>query len=74
MPTTPHGITNEMLPLTIGHEFSGVVEEIGSQISDVKVGERVCVQPIIYDGTCVACQEGAINCCEQNGFIGLSGQ
>ena len=74
MPTTPHPITNEKLPLTLGHEFSGVVEEIGEGVYDIKVGARVTIQPIIYDGTCGACRDGYINCCDNNGFVGLSGE
>ena len=73
IPTTPHPITNEQAPLTLGHEFSGVVEEVGEDITDIKIGARVTIQPIIYDGTCQACKEGFINCCEKNGFVGLSG-
>ncbi len=73
MPTTPHPITNEKVPLTLGHEFSGVVEEVGEGVRDIKVGARVTIQPIIYDGTCGACREGYINCCDNNGFVGLSG-
>ncbi len=74
MPTTPHPITNEKVPLTLGHEFSGTIEEIGDGVSDIKVGARVTVQPIIYDGTCGACKAGYINCCDSNGFVGLSGR
>ena len=74
MPTTPHPITNEMVPLTLGHEFSGVVEEVGECVYDIKVGAKVTIQPIIYDGTCGACREGYINCCDNNGFVGLSGE
>lgn len=62
------------MPLTLGHEFSGVIEELGEGVAaKFAVGDRVCVQPILYDGECAACLEGLINCCERNGFIGLSG-
>lgn len=74
IPTTPHPITKEKVPLTLGHEFSGTIEETGEGVHDIKVGSRVAIQPIIYDGTCNACKEGYINCCENNGFIGLSGK
>ncbi len=74
MPTTPHPITGEKVPLTLGHEFSGVVEEVGEGVNDMKVDDRVVVQPIIYDGTCGACKEGLINCCYSGGFVGLSGR
>lgn len=51
-----------------------MIEEIGDGVSNkFKVGQRVCVQPIIYDGSCGACQDGLINCCYSNGFVGLSG-
>ncbi|TKA64175.1 hypothetical protein B0A49_05971 [Cryomyces minteri] len=72
-PTSPHPITGESVPVTFGHEFSGVVEEVGEGVEDFKVGSRVIVQPIIYDGTCGACESGLINCCYSNGFVGLSG-
>ncbi|KAK1063231.1 hypothetical protein LTR74_009662 [Friedmanniomyces endolithicus] len=73
-PTSPHPITGEQVPVTFGHEFSGVIEELGKGVAEKwKVGDRVCVQPIIYDGDCGACQDGLINCCYKNGFVGLSG-
>lgn len=60
--------------MTFGHEFAGVIEEVGEGVSErFKVGSRVVVAPIIYDGDCGACQDGLVNCCWKNGFIGLSG-
>lgn len=72
-PTTPHPITGETVPLTFGHEFSGTIEEVGEGVTDYKPGDRVAVQPIIYDDTCGACESGLHNCCWSNGFVGLSG-
>lgn len=72
-PGNPHPITGEAYPLTLGHEFSGVVADVGDDVSLAKKGDRVCVQPIIYDGNCESCRRGLINCCDQNGFVGLSG-
>jgi threonine dehydrogenase-like Zn-dependent dehydrogenase len=52
-----------------------MIEEVGEGVSDsFSVGDRVVVQPIIYDGTCGSCEEGLVNCCDNNGFVGLSGK
>ncbi|RKK91537.1 hypothetical protein BFJ70_g17806, partial [Fusarium oxysporum] len=53
--------------------YSGVVSDVGDEVDDLKPGDRVVVQPIIFDGTCSSCQRGLINCCSNSGFIGLSG-
>ena len=73
IPTTPHPLTKEKAPLTIGHEFSAVVEELGEGVTKYKKGDHVVVRPIIYDGTCGPCKAGIINCCQSNGFVGISG-
>lgn len=44
IPTTPHPLTKESVPITLGHEFSGVVEEVGENITDIEVGDRVAIQ------------------------------
>lgn len=74
IPTTPHPVTGKKLPVIIGHEYSGTVSEVGDEVNDLKAGDRVVVQPIIFDGTCNSCQKGLINCCPNSGFIGLSGK
>nr|POE74762.1 (r,r)-butanediol dehydrogenase [Quercus suber] len=76
-PTSPHPVTKEQVPLTIGHEFSGIVVEIGPKIpaayAHLAIGQHVAVQPTIYCGHCGACKNDAENACAQGGFIGLSG-
>ncbi|MFD1871047.1 zinc-dependent alcohol dehydrogenase [Hymenobacter bucti] len=63
---------------TFGHEFTGIVEEIGSEVTNVKVGDHVLVPFNIACGRCVFCKQGLFgNCHEANpqataagGFIG----
>lgn len=72
-PTSPHPVTKESIPITIGHEFSGTIAEVGKGVSHVKVGDKVAVQPTIFCGSCGACKVKAENACPNGGFVGLSG-
>lgn len=69
---TPHPQTNVTAPVILGHEFSGEVVEIGTGVSRVGVGDRVCVEPIIACGQCAACRSGSYNLCERIAFHGIS--
>jgi (R,R)-butanediol dehydrogenase / meso-butanediol dehydrogenase / diacetyl reductase len=69
----PHPLTGETVPITLGHEFAGVVHEVGEGVTDVRVGERVVVEPYIICGRCDACEQGRYNVCQSLGFVGLSG-
>jgi len=46
-----------------GHEFAGVVTEVGPGVTKVRVGDRVVHEPIRYCGTCYACLRGEGNVC-----------
>lgn len=72
-PTTPHPCTNDSIPITLGHEFSGVITELGPDVDGFTVGQQCVVQPTISCGTCHACIAGCENVCYNGGFIGLSG-
>lgn len=50
--------------IILGHEFSGIVREIGSQVNDVSVGDKVIVDPNEKCGFCKACRRGLSNLCE----------
>ena len=52
-------------PRVIGHEAVGEVYEIGSAVENVKVGDRVILEPIEYCGKCYACKNGRPNICEE---------
>lgn len=51
-------------PVVPGHEVGAVIEKIGANVSDFKVGDRVTVEPQIYCGHCYPCKIGRFNVCE----------
>jgi len=58
------------LPLTLGHEVAGIVEKIGSQVTNVKIGERVCLHYNISCGDCYYCSTGNEQFCSTVKMIG----
>ncbi|KAI0487269.1 GroES-like protein [Xylaria cf. heliscus] len=72
-PTGHHPVTGETIPVTLGHEFSGVIKEIGPGVAGFRIGQACAVQPTLFCGHCAACEGGAENVCPDGGFVGLSG-
>ena len=64
-----HGSVPRAVPgITVGHEMVGIVEEVGSAVSTVKVGDRVTVNVETFCGECFFCQNGWVNnCTDPNG-------
>ncbi|ODV95240.1 hypothetical protein PACTADRAFT_49988 [Pachysolen tannophilus NRRL Y-2460] len=84
--TTGDKISNKKLPLTLGHEFSGVVEEVGPGVTHLVPGDHVVVEatghctdrhrykennPYVNEPKCDACKQGFSNCCKDLNFCGL---
>lgn len=57
-------------PLIMGHEFTGTIERIGARVTAFAIGERVTVNPMVPDGTCVMCRNGHENLCLNRSLIG----
>jgi len=70
-PSDPHPLTGKAMPVVIGHEFSGVVTDVGSDVTDVAEGARVAIEPIYRCGGCRPCRNGTYNLCTSIGFHGL---
>ncbi|OAP64677.1 hypothetical protein AYL99_00649 [Fonsecaea erecta] len=75
-PGSSHQQTGAQLPVILGHEFSGTVVELGSSVSNVKVGDRVAVMPNLGDAQfglakCAMCEIGKINLCTKTAYYGL---
>ena len=51
-------------PTILGHEFSGVITEVGSEVQHYQVGDRVCIDPNCYCGACDPCRKGVAHYCE----------
>ena len=59
-----HGSVPRAVPgITVGHEMVGVVEEIGSAVTNVKPGDRVTVNVETFCGECFFCKHGWVNNC-----------
>lgn len=60
------------LPIVLGHEISGTIEEVGNDVSDVQIGDRVLVDSAISCGRCYYCTIGAYTLCEKRESYGES--
>jgi threonine dehydrogenase-like Zn-dependent dehydrogenase len=57
----------------MGHEFIGVVEDVGAEVRTMKAGDVVLTPFVWSDGTCVFCREGLHTSCLNGGRYGLDG-
>ncbi|TFJ91673.1 galactitol-1-phosphate 5-dehydrogenase [Lentibacillus salicampi] len=57
-------------PMILGHEFSGVIEEVGDKVTFFSAGNRVAVAPLVPCDQCENCLRGKPSHCEKYSFIG----
>lgn len=58
-------------PAILGHEFGGIVQQTGKNVSGIKAGDRVAVDPILSCHSCPACLSGHINACRSLKLLGV---
>jgi len=64
------GVTTTAEPHRIGHEFVGVVEDVGADVSTLSVGDFVIAPFALSDGTCAHCRNGVQTSCVQSAWWG----
>lgn len=57
-------------PFTIGHEGAGTVEAVGTAVTNLKIGDRIAIDPAITCGECDQCLAGRENTCRNLSFAG----
>ena len=58
-------------PVTQGHEVSGQIAALGEGVTDLRVGQRVTIEPQVFCGKCYPCTHGKYNLCESLKVMGF---
>jgi len=69
----PDSLANRSWLEILGHEASGIIQDLGEDVADLKYGQRVALTPNISCHSCVACNSGYENLCVKDMEIGSSG-
>ena len=59
-------------PVVLGHEYAGIVEQVGAEVTTVRPGDAVTVDPNIYCGQCPACRMGKKQNCHHLVAVGVN--
>lgn len=57
-------------PITLGHEFSGEVVQLGNQVNKLQTGDKIACAPLVPCMECIDCTEGLYSLCKNYSFIG----
>jgi (R,R)-butanediol dehydrogenase / meso-butanediol dehydrogenase / diacetyl reductase len=69
--TSPHPLTGQVPPVTLGHELVGTLVAGSTPRETIPLGARVTVDACLRCGTCFACRHGDYHRCREGGSVGL---
>ena len=59
-------------PVVMGHEASGVIEQVGADVDNLSVGDRVTFDSTVFCNDCDYCNQGRVNLCDNRQVMGVS--
>jgi len=69
-----NSLTSKSLPLIVGHEFGGIIDEVGKNVSNNLIGKQVAVLPLLSCGVCEWCEKDENQLCDSYAYYGLTGE
>ena len=67
----PDPITGRTAPMILGHEFVGTIIDVGSNVTEFKVGDRVTPDTALFCGDCYYCKRNLVHLCDKLALLGL---
>ena len=67
----PNPLTGRQAPMILGHEFVGTLCEVGSDVSELKMGDRVTPDTALFCGECYYCKRNLVHFCDKLALLGL---
>lgn len=61
-------------PATLGHECAGTIEQVGTEVDQLRPGDRVAIEPAMACGQCDQCRSGRVHTCRNMQFMGCPGE
>ena len=59
-------------PVVMGHEASGIIEQIGAEVGNLSIGDRVTFDSTVFCNDCDYCKQGRVNLCDNRQVMGVS--